>query len=137
MKTAKLILLATILTLSAGCNISKKSAKSSVEAKTPASDPENFVFAKPADGIYAPEEKDLTAIQQQFNDVTLSKLKEGHFLYSKGACINCHKAFSIYERNESNWKTIIDDMAQRAFLSAEQKDAVYKYVLAMKAGQPK
>ncbi len=140
MKSHDLILIVTLLAILAACNISKKNTKTETTpstSKAPSSSSENFVFVKPATGIYPPEEKDLAAIQQQFNDVTLSKLKQGHFLYSKGSCINCHSAFSIYERSESKWKTIIDEMAKRAFLSSEQKDAVYKYVLAMKAGQSK
>ncbi len=65
------------------------------------------------------------------------KLKQGHAIYTAGACIKCHEAMSIYHFGETRWKDIIDDMAQKALIGDEQKDAVYKYVLAIKATQPK
>jgi mono/diheme cytochrome c family protein len=67
----------------------------------------------------------------------LEKLKEGHAIYTAGACINCHGAKNIYEFPEAQWKDILDDMAQRANISVDQKDAVYKYVLAIKAAVTK
>jgi hypothetical protein len=93
--------------------------------------------AKSSDGVHAPGNEELTAIQNQYKDVTIDKLNEGHILYTKGACVNCHNAKNIYRRNESSWKEIIEDMGKRANLNESQKDAVYKYVLAIKAAQPK
>jgi len=85
----------------------------------------------------APGNEELTAIQVQYKDVTLEKLNEGHAIYTQGACINCHGAKNIYWFGEAQWKEIIEDMAQRSNISDVQKDAVCKYVLAIKATQPK
>jgi hypothetical protein len=41
----------------------------------------------------------------------------------------------IYPYSEDRWKGIVDTMAMRSQLSAEYKDAVYKYVLSIKATQ--
>lgn len=146
MKTTKITLTAIIaIPIAIGisaCSSSKKISTSTVSS-TPASttttttSTNNFLFAKPADGIYAPGNEELTAIQAQYKDVTLDKLKEGHAIYTEGACINCHGAKNIYQNGEAQWKEIIEDMAQRAKISDAQKDAVYKYVLAIKAAQPK
>jgi len=93
--------------------------------------------AKPADGIYAPGNEELMAIQAQYKDVTLNKLKEGYALYAQSACVSCHSPLNIYTIPDAKCKGIIGDMAQRARISDEQRDAVYKYVLAIKAAQPK
>ena len=90
-----------------------------------------------ADGIYPPGNEELTAIQLQYKDVTLDKLKLGHSLYAESACISCHSAQSIYKYDTTQWINILDDMARKARISDEQKDAVYKYILAIKAAKPK
>ncbi|MES2284058.1 MAG: hypothetical protein V4547_00135 [Bacteroidota bacterium] len=139
MKTTKLILIVIPALIIAACSSSKK-VSTSIAPSTPASrtTPENnFLFVKPAEGIPAPGNEELIAIQAQYKDVTLEKLKEGHTIYTAGACTNCHGAINIYQYAETQWKGIVEDMAQRAYLSDVQKDAVYKYVLAIKATQPK
>ena len=88
-------------------------------------------------GVYPPGEQELTAIQIRYADVTSEKLKAGHALYTAGACVGCHSAQGIYQYSETQWKTIMDDMAAKAQLTENEKDAVYKYVLAIKATQPK
>lgn len=130
------------IVLVAACHTSKK-ATTSTAAATPAPAPTNTVAAAPVvisrspDGIYVPGNEELSAIQDQYKDLTLDKLKQGHQIYSVGACVNCHRAKSIYYYNETEWKGIMDDMAKKARLSDEQKDAVYKYVLAVKAVKAK
>ena len=137
MKTVKATLIAITLIIIASCSSTKKSSTSTTfSAPTPAS-VIPLVSAKPADGINIPGDVELTAIQAKYKDVTLDQLKEGHTIYAVGACINCHGAQNIYQFGEAQWKDIIDDMAQRANISNVQKDAVYKYVLAIKAVQPK
>jgi len=143
MKTTKLalIVIATIPVVIA-CGTSKKGASTTAASTntttittTNTTKPENFVMAKPATGIFPPGDKELTAIQVQYKDVTIDILNEGHTLYTKGACVDCHKAISIYSLPIAQWKNICDDMAQRARITESQKDAVYKYVLAIKATQ--
>ena len=97
----------------------------------------NSLFIKPLDGIYAPRKEELAAIQQKFPKVTMEKLTEGYNIYTRGACTNCHKPQSIYKFNETEWKAIIIDMAQKARMSEEQEEEVYQYVLSIKATQNK
>jgi mono/diheme cytochrome c family protein len=123
----------------AACGSSKKvttSATPPASAATPNAATEPMVFAKPANGIFAPGNEELAAVQTKHKDATMEQLKEGYVLYTQGACINCHGAKNIYSRGEEQWKDIIDNMAPKARISDVQKDAVYKYVLAIKATQP-
>lgn len=66
----------------------------------------------------------------------MATLQKGYSIYT-GACTNCHGTKNIYKHNENEWKEIIDDMALKAALNADQKDAVYMYVLSIKATQVK
>jgi mono/diheme cytochrome c family protein len=96
-----------------------------------------YMVPKAPLGMYQPGSEELTAIQLLYKDATMSQLQEGHYIYTVGACIQCHGTTNIYTRNETQWKEIIEDMSLKARLSETQKDAVYKYVLAIKATQPK
>ncbi len=75
-------------------------------------------------------------MQADYKDITMQTLTNGYSIYT-GVCTNCHGAKSIYSRPAATWPAIIDDMAQKAKITDAQKDAVYKYVLAIKATQPK
>lgn len=92
-------------------------------------------FVKPLNGIYAPRVEELTALKLKYKNVTLDKLNEGYSIFAKGECIKCHSPQNIYKRAETEWKDIIDVMAEKAKLSDTQKDAVFKYVLSIKATQ--
>jgi mono/diheme cytochrome c family protein len=131
------IALMTVLIIAA-CSSAKKSSSSTTStAPAPTTPTAATLPAKPANGIYAPGNEELVAIQEQYKEVTLDQLKEGYFLYAKGACVNCHGAKNIYLFGEAHWNTIIEDMAPKARISDAQKDAVYKYVLSIKATQPR
>lgn len=91
---------------------------------------------KTLDGVYDPGSDELAAIQLQYKDATMEQLKEGYTLYAKSACISCHGAVNIYQYREDKWGFIIQDMAYRAKLTPTQKDAVLKYVYAIKATDP-
>ncbi|MES2780821.1 MAG: hypothetical protein V4651_13090 [Bacteroidota bacterium] len=137
MKTTRTIVIAIIAIIIAACGTSKKST-TAVAPTAPSPAPTTpLVLMKPSNGIYAPGNEELTAIQMQHKEVTMDKLKEGYTLYTEGTCIKCHGAKNIYVYNEVSWKNIIDDMAIRAKMPDEQKDAVYMYVLAILATQPK
>lgn len=131
----KLLFLFTALIVIAACGSSKKSTVSAPVAPAPTSAP--VVTAKPGSGIYDPGSEELAAIQAQYKDVSLEKLKQGYVLYAHSACISCHEAQNIYKYDEMRWGFIMNDMAVRAKLTPEQKDAVYKYVLAIKAAKQK
>ncbi|MGZ3885178.1 MAG: hypothetical protein ACXVNO_00865 [Bacteroidia bacterium] len=148
MKPSRLLFIAGAFLVIAACSSTKKTTTSTPVAAAPASSstpaPAETSTAspigpviRPANGVYPPGNEELTAIQARFKDVTLDKLNEGHILYTKGACVNCHGAKNIYRHDEESWSRIMDNMARRANLTDSQKDAVFKYVLAIKATQPK
>lgn len=140
MKAVNKISISIIILIISACSATKKSTtSSSPAASTTATIPvtDNFLFTNSPKGIQYPGDEELIAIQVKFKDVTLDHLKEGHEIYTQGACVGCHTAQNIYQKSEENWKPIIDDMSFRANLSDSQKDAVYKYVLAIKGTQPK
>ena len=82
-----------------------------------------------------PGDTQLIAIKVKYPEVTLSTLTEGHSIYI-GACTNCHGQKNIFKRSEASWLHEIDDMSPKANLTVAQKDALTKYILAMKATQP-
>ncbi len=145
MKTTQIVLIAIAVLLFAACAGTKKSIQPQANAVSATKEDVAkanvpivaIAPAKHADGIYAPGSEELTAIKAQYSDVTLDKLTQGYVLYSQGACVNCHSAQAIYNFTATDWKGIIDDMANKAQLSVIQKDAVYKYVLSIKATQKK
>jgi hypothetical protein len=136
MNITKLTVLTTTALIIAACGSSKKSTTSTTPSTSiiPSTNTETFVAPN---GIHAPGNEELTAIQVQHKDVTLEQLNEGYILYTQGACVNCHKAKNIYSRPEYQWEPIINDMAVKAQLTSSQKEAVYNYVLSIKATQPK
>lgn len=141
MKTTEITLIAFITLVIVACSATKKSTTSSssvtpVSANAPTSSISSLLLPKSV-GMHAPREEELSAMQVQYKDLTLDRLKTGHSIYTQGACINCHGAVNIYKYTELQWTNIIDDMALRARISYIDKDAVYKYVLAIKATQPK
>lgn len=92
----------------------------------------NFGYVKPAARIYKPTEATLSALQNTTGEVKMETLMEGFTIFTAGACINCHVANDINDYGELRWRKIIDDMAPKAYLTAVQKDAVLKYVIAIK-----
>lgn len=130
------ILVISTIVIAVACHSNKKVTSSTVTT-TNITTTNASVAAKPTNGIYAPGTEELTAIQAQHPNVTLDKLREGYAIYAQGPCIQCHEAKNIYKRDVMQWKFIMDDMALKAKLTDAQKDAVYKYVLAIKATQTK
>jgi type IV secretory pathway VirB6-like protein len=132
------------LAVAAACHSSKKSTTSSSTASsaptatsapsTVAADP--VAPAKSTNGIYAPGNGELTAAQAKYPDATLQVLSDGYAVYTGTACTGCHSPKNIYKRSLEKWPHIIDDMGKKASLTAVQKDALTKYVFAIKATQP-
>lgn len=147
------ILLKTSLVISASvialvsCHGTKKSsttqtASSNAPATTPTPTPVPTVTvaAEPTNapvlvrnGII-PGDLELQAIKLKYPETTAQNLANGHELYI-GTCTDCHRKKNIFAYSESKWKDIIDDMAPRSKLNAQQTDDLYKYVLSMKATQ--
>lgn len=114
------------LWLFGGCKATK-----SAEGKT-GSAIETKTAAKPEDGIYTPGMAELAAIQRRNPNVTAEHLQEGFVLYSRGACVQCHQPFNVYQFSESSWKHIIDEMAIKAQISNQEKAAIFAFVLSIK-----
>ncbi|MCD6017047.1 MAG: hypothetical protein K0S53_168 [Bacteroidetes bacterium] len=126
MTILKISSFAAVVLIIAACHSKKKATTESAPAPV----------AKSTTGIFAPGEEELTAIKIKFPDATLPALTEGHSIYT-GVCTNCHGAKSIYRISEDRWPAIIDNMASRSKLTVSQKDALTKYVFAIKGTQPK
>ncbi len=124
MKTTKIVLILLSIIVIASCSIAKR-----------ASSPTNI--SKSKDGIYLPGDEEVNALLKHYKNVTIEQLREGYSLYTSGACINCHSPKNIYSIPDDQWKDIIDNMAWQAHITDTQKDAVYKYVLAIKMTQSK
>lgn len=82
-----------------------------------------------------PGDAQLNAIKQQHPDVTMDKLNTGYGIFT-GECTKCHKPKNLYKRSADEIPGIIDRMAKKAKITDEQKDAVLKYALSVKAAQP-
>jgi mono/diheme cytochrome c family protein len=82
-----------------------------------------------------PGDAELIAIKVKYPETTLTQLTEGHSIYT-GACTNCHGQKNIFKRSEASWLHEIDDMSPKAKLTDDQKNALTKYILAMKATAP-
>lgn len=124
MKLKALSTLSLFILVIAACSSSKKSSTTASNSSAP----------KPKNGVFAPGNDEVAAIQKQFPDASMGKLQEGYSIYT-GSCTGCHKAKNIYRFTTEEWKKIIDKMAPKAKLNGLQKDAVYQYVLAIKATQ--
>lgn len=106
----------------AACSTSKKTTTTASTGIAPA----KIAPAKPANGIYAPGNEELTAFQAKGQTATLEQLTEGYTIYTQGACTKCHNPNNIYKYSDADWKSIIEDMAQKAKISDVQKEAVHK-----------
>lgn len=87
-------------------------------------------------GIIPPGQEQLTASQAKYPDATQQTLANGYSIYT-GACTDCHRAKNIYSRDETLWEKIIEKMSKKAKLTSIQKDELTKYVMSIKATQPK
>ncbi|MCW3123045.1 MAG: hypothetical protein JWQ38_2537 [Flavipsychrobacter sp.] len=132
MKLTKISVAALMVLSIAACNVFKKHTKPAASAPSVMI----TVQPKPKDGVFAPGNEELVAIQAKYKDVTMKTLSEGHKLYT-GVCTGCHAPKSIYSRAADAWPKILNDMAREAKITDAQKDAVFKYVMAIKATQPK
>jgi len=91
-----------------------------------------FPIPKPAVKLYPPNEAALTIIQKSNSNASMELLNHGYKLYTTGACINCHEARDISNFNNSQWGHIIDDMAIKANITTEEKNAVLNYIVSVK-----
>ena len=143
MKLVTISSLTAITLIIAACGTAQKSTKPATSKKSEATSSSitqsattlPFVPAKPKDGVYAPGNEELTALQAKYPEVNMPTLTKGYTVYT-GVCTGCHDAKNIYKLHLADWPDILNDMAGKARISNEEKDAVNKYVLAIKATQP-
>jgi cytochrome c1 len=136
MKIFKIYSLAAAVLIVAACHTTKKTettVSTPAAKETPAAPVSEAVKSK--NGVFAPGEEQVTAVQMKHPGATLANLTEGYKLYT-GACTNCHGTKSIYRIAEAKWPAIINDMAYEAKLTATEKEALTKYIFAIKATQP-
>jgi mono/diheme cytochrome c family protein len=136
-KTLLFISFCTISILS--CHVKKMSNNANQIESSSINSSQNgsLLYLRPASEVYEPGNKELAAMQTKYKDVSLYQLQLGHAIYTQGACLKCHGIIGIYQFTEERWKGIVDTMAFRSKISEEYKDAVYKYVLSIKATQVK
>ncbi|HTA63624.1 MAG TPA: hypothetical protein VK835_14260 [Bacteroidia bacterium] len=79
----------------------------------------------------------VDAAKTKYPDATIDALKQGHDVYYGGACTRCHGAKKITNFSEDELPGIIENMARKAKISAEEKDAVLKYVMGVKLASAK
>lgn len=128
----------TSVLIIAACHSTKKteSTASTTPAASTAPAAPVSEAVKSKNGVFAPGEEQVTAIQIKHPGTTLVGLNEGYAVYTGASCIECHKPKGIYRISEDKWPHIIENMGKKAKLSAAQKDALTKYVFAIKATQP-
>ena len=133
----KISSLATAVLIIAACHTTKKTESTTVATPATPSAPAAPVSeaVKSKNGVFAPGEEQVTGVQMKHPGTTLASLTEGYKLYT-GTCTNWHGTKIIYRISESKWPEIIDDMAQKSKLTATEKDALTKYVFAIKSTQP-
>jgi mono/diheme cytochrome c family protein len=78
----------------------------------------------------SPTEAQLTALKTKMPGASMDDLKKGRSIFY-GACTNCHGAKDVTGFTEEELKKTVDVMAPKAKLSPDEKDAVYKYALAV------
>lgn len=79
----------------------------------------------------------VEAAKIKYPDATIDALKKGYDVYYGDACTRCHGAKKITNFGEDELPSIIENMARKAKISAEEKDAVLKYVMGVKLASTK
>ena len=134
MTILKISSIAAAILIIAACHSTKKTETTAAAAPvTPAAPISEAVKSK--NGIFAPGDEQVNAVQIKHPGATLASLTEGYTLCT-GTCTKCHGTKSIYRISEDKWPAIINDMAHEAKLTPTEKDALTKYVFAIKATQP-
>jgi hypothetical protein len=74
----------------------------------------------------------LTAVKARFPDATMEELKKGHSIYT-GACTKCHgtKDVTVYE--EPKLLEIVDVMSKKAHITSEEKQALIRFAVGVRA----
>lgn len=73
----------------------------------------------------------VDAAKTKYPDATMDALKRGHDIYFGATCTRCHGAKKITNFSADELPDIIENMARKARISPEEKDAVLKYVIGV------
>lgn len=74
----------------------------------------------------------LTAVNARFPNTTMEELKKGYAVYT-GACAKCHGAKDVTVYAEPKLLEIVDVMAKKANITAEEKLALIKFAVGVRA----
>lgn len=74
----------------------------------------------------------LTAVNARFPNTTMEELKKGHSIYT-GACTKCHGTKDVTVYTEPRLLEIVDVMAVKAKLTAEEKQSLIKFAVGVRA----
>jgi cytochrome c2 len=77
-----------------------------------------------------PTDAQLTALKTKMPAATMDDLKKGRSVFY-GACTNCHGVKDVTGYTEGDLQKVIAGMSEKASLSDADKDAVWKYALAL------
>src|SRR4051812_17401235 len=84
----------------------------------------NTASAPAATTTTDPYQAQLAAVNTKFPGTTKETLQQGLALYY-GACTRFHGAKEITSRSLEEWPSILDRMAPKSKITAEEKDAVW------------
>jgi hypothetical protein len=74
----------------------------------------------------------LTAVKARFPDATMEELKRGQTVYN-GPCTNCHGKKDITGYTEDQLLGIVDKMAVKAKITPEEKQALIRFAVGVRA----
>ena len=83
--------------------------------------------------VATPEQ--VTAVQSRYPDATKEELLRGYEVYS-GPCTKCHKTRDLTGFTEPKLLETIDRMAIRAKITTEEKQALTRFALGLRATRP-
>ena len=74
----------------------------------------------------------LTAVKSRFPDATKEQLIKGHSIYTE-ACTKCHGEKNVTAYTEPKLLEIVDVMAKKANISDEEKQALIRFAVGVRA----
>jgi hypothetical protein len=80
-------------------------------------------------------EAQLTAVKARFPDATKEELEKGHSVYT-GACTKCHGTKDVTVYTEPRLLEIVDVMAKKSKLTPEDKQALIRFAVGVRATNP-
>ena len=79
-----------------------------------------------------PTETQLTAVKARFPDATMEELKRGQAVYT-GPCTRCHGKKDVTVYSEEKLLEIVDNMAVKAKITPEEKQALIRFAVGVRA----